>query len=202
LRIAIHAKIENADDSSASQVVQIGEVARDPGVDPASGLGLFVREANALLRHIQSVVLNEQADEFIRVAAGCLACGRRLGIKDTKSLVYRTVYRKAVLRSRPFYSQCSACGFVSGDGGTVSPLAHALKDRFHPQWTWFQCRYASVMSYRLAKIFLRRVPGRNGLASLEHQAKCRRNRAAARARGQAGHRRGGLRVSSHQSPSA
>ena len=135
--------------------MQIGEARRDAGVDPASGLGLFVREANALLRQIQSVVLNKQSDEFIRVAAGCLACGTRLGIKDTKSLVYRTVYGKAVLRSPRFYSRCSACGFASGDGATVSPLAHALRERSHPQWTWFQCRYASVMSYRLAKIFLR-----------------------------------------------
>jgi len=155
MRITIHATVESTDASSAPQVVRIGEVVRDAGVDPASGLGLFVREANALLRQIQSVVLNEQADEFIRVAAGCLACGRRLGIKDTKSLVYRTVYGKATLRSPRFYSRCSGCGFVSGDGATVSPLAHALKERTHPQWTWFQCRYASVMSYRLAKIYLR-----------------------------------------------
>jgi hypothetical protein len=38
---------------------------------------------------------------------------------------------------------------------TVSPLAHALPQRVHPQWSWLQCRYASVMSYRLAQIFLR-----------------------------------------------
>ena len=94
-------------------------------------------------------------DEFVRVAAGCLACGRPLGIKDTKPLVYRTVYGKALLRSPRFYSRCSACGFVSGACATVSPLAHALRERTHPQWTWFQCRYASVMSYRLAKIYLR-----------------------------------------------
>lgn len=100
MRITIHATVENADASSAPQVVRIGEVARDAGADPASGLGLFVREANALLRQIQSVVLNEQADEFIRVAAECLACGRRLDIKDTKSLVYRTVYGKATQASR------------------------------------------------------------------------------------------------------
>jgi hypothetical protein len=154
MRVSIHATIEN-ENGSSSQAIQVGEITREAGVDPASGLGLFVREANALLQQIQSVVLNEQADEFIRVAAGCLACGRRLGIKDTKSLVYRTVYGKALLRSPRFYSRCSACGFRSGDGDTVSPLAHALKDRSHPQWTWFQCRYASVMSYRLAKIYLR-----------------------------------------------
>ena len=101
MRITIHATVENADAFSAPQVVRIGEVAREAGVDPASGLGLFVREANALLRQIQSLVLNEQADEFIRVAAGCLACGRRLGIKDTKSLVFGrpTVRRRCAARA-------------------------------------------------------------------------------------------------------
>ena len=54
MRITIHATIESADNPSAAQRVQIGEVTRDAGVDPASGLGLFVREANALLRQIQS----------------------------------------------------------------------------------------------------------------------------------------------------
>jgi hypothetical protein len=38
---------------------------------------------------------------------------------------------------------------------TFSPLAQALPERTHPQWTWLQCRYASVMSFRLAQIFLR-----------------------------------------------
>jgi len=60
MRITIHATIENADNSSAPQLFQIGEVTRDARVDPASGLGLFVREANALLRQIQSVVLTSR----------------------------------------------------------------------------------------------------------------------------------------------
>lgn len=38
---------------------------------------------------------------------------------------------------------------------TISPLAQALAERTHPQWTWLQCRYASVMSFRMAQIFLR-----------------------------------------------
>ena len=83
-------------------MIQIGGITREASVDPASGLGLFVREANALLQQIQTVVLNEQADEFIRVAAGCLACAQRLGINDTKSLVYRTAHGKALLRSPRF----------------------------------------------------------------------------------------------------
>jgi hypothetical protein len=69
MRITIHATIENDGGLSPSHAIPVGEITRDPGVDPASGLGLFVRETNALLRQIQTVVLNEQEDEFIRIAA-------------------------------------------------------------------------------------------------------------------------------------
>jgi len=72
-----------------------------------------------------------------------------------EALGYRTTFGKARLRSQRFYSHCCACGFRLGDKATVSPLAHALPQRVHPQWSWLQCRYASVMSYRLAQIFLR-----------------------------------------------
>jgi hypothetical protein len=126
MRISIQACLES-EGSSSPKVITIGCVERNPGVDPASGMGLFVREAHELLRQLHAIVLREQADEFVRVAAGCLACGRRLGIKDTKPLVYRTAYGKAVLRSPRFYSRCSGCGFKSGDGDTISPLAHALR---------------------------------------------------------------------------
>ena len=164
MRISIRTCVEGKD--SSPRVISIGCVERDAGVDPASGLGLFLRVAHELLRQIQTLVLNEQADEFVRVAAGCLACGRRLGVKDTKPLVYRPAFGKAVLRSPRFYAHCSGCGLWSGEGDTVSPLAHALRQRCHPQWTWLQCRYASVMSYRLAQIFLRDAfPGGKELAT-------------------------------------
>jgi hypothetical protein len=79
MRISVQACIE-AEDSSPAKVITIGCVARDAGVDPASGMGLFVSEAHELLRQMQAIVLREQADEFVRVAAGCLACGHRLGV--------------------------------------------------------------------------------------------------------------------------
>jgi hypothetical protein len=43
MHISIQATIESPNGSSFSQVIQIGEVTREAGVDPASGLGLFVR---------------------------------------------------------------------------------------------------------------------------------------------------------------
>ena len=56
----------------------------------------------------------------------------------------------------------------------MSPLAHALPQRVHPQWSWLQCRYASVMSYRLAQVFLRDAfPGGGQLAASSVKANLR-----------------------------
>ena len=37
-------------------------------------------------------------------------------------------------------------------GAISSPLTHALPQRVHPQWSRLQCRYASVVSYRLGRL--------------------------------------------------
>lgn len=154
MRISIRAHIETDGDRSIEPVT-VGVIERSGEGDPAAGLGLFLREGRELLKQIQAVGLDLQVDDFIGFAARCLACGKPLGIKDTKSLVYRTAFSKSSIRSPRFYPRCSACGFRSGDEATVSPLAKALSSRVHPQWAWLQCRYASVMSYGLAKKFLR-----------------------------------------------
>ena len=55
MRISIQATIENEDGASPSHEIQVGEITRDPGVEPACGLGLLVREAHALLQRIQGL---------------------------------------------------------------------------------------------------------------------------------------------------
>lgn len=93
-----------------------------------------------------------------------------LGVKNTKQLVYRTAFGVARLVSPRLYSRCACCDTMAGRAKTVSPLAQALPERSHPQWPWLQCRYASVMSFRLAQIFLRdafSAGGRLAVSSLE-----------------------------------
>ncbi len=84
MRISIRAHIET-DDSQSVEPIIVGVIERAGDGDPASGLGLFLRESRELLRQIQAVVLDRQVDEFTRTAARCLACAKPLGIKDTKS---------------------------------------------------------------------------------------------------------------------
>jgi hypothetical protein len=127
----------------------------DAEAAPASGLGLFIGEAHQLLRQLQTVVLREQAARFMERVSRCWQCGSRLGIKDSKTIVYRTVYGKAHLDSPRLYSTCGRCGAHATPARSFSPLAEALPERTHPQWLWLQSRYAAVMSYRQAQTFLR-----------------------------------------------
>ncbi|MGH8338138.1 MAG: hypothetical protein ACRETL_15240 [Gammaproteobacteria bacterium] len=173
MRVAIQACVE-LEGAQPPKVVSLGVIERPDDFSPASGLGLFVREAHALLKELQKLVLDEQVERFVERSARCFACGTKLGIKDSKRLVYRTTFGKASLQSPRFYARCSACGFCSSDKGNMSPLAHALPQRVHPQWSWLQCRYASVMSYRLAQVFLRDAfPGGSQLAASSVKANVR-----------------------------
>ena len=93
MRISIQACIEG-EGVQPSKVITVGVVERQDSFAPASGLGLFMRETHALLKQLQTVVLDEQVDRFVVQSARCLACGTRLGIKDTKRVVDRTTFGK------------------------------------------------------------------------------------------------------------
>jgi hypothetical protein len=154
MRITIQALVDR-EDGEPPTTVALGAVERNSGSAPSAGLGLFIRETHDLLQQLQSVVLQEQVTEFLKSAVCCKACGLAHATKSTKVLVYRTAFGKVKLRSPQLYSRCAHCKFAVSGSATFNPLALALPERTHPQWAWLQCRYASVMSYRLAQIYLR-----------------------------------------------
>ena len=163
----------------------LGVIDRDRGSDPSSGLGLFLHEAHSLLKALQAVVLGRQIDELMRGARRCRGCGKHLVRKDTKFLIYRTAFGKARIPSPRLYSRCANCGTMADSAATFSALARALPERVHPQWKWLQCRYASVMSFKLARTFLRDAfPGGTTLpcSSVKATVRATGNRLEAEAR--------------------
>jgi hypothetical protein len=154
MRIAIQAVISDIEGQD-TRTEDIGVLEYDAESAPASGLELFIGETHQLLRQLQTVVLREQVARFLERTSRCRQCGLRLGVKDTKTIVYRTVYGKAHLDSPRLYSACGRCGTHVTPARSFSPLADALPERTHPQWLWLQSRYAAVMSYRQAQTFLR-----------------------------------------------
>ena len=154
MRITIQ-EVVDRQDGLAPETFALGAVRREPDCDPSSGLGLFIRETHDMLLRLQSVVLKEQTALFLKSAVRCQGCGERLATKTTRSLVYRTAFGKVKLDSPQLYCRCAHCAVAAYEGATFNPLAVALPERSHPQWVWLQCRYASDMSYRLARIILR-----------------------------------------------
>ena len=111
-------------------------------------------ESRELLAALQAVVIAEQTKEVVKAMSRCASCLEPLAVKDTKSIVYRTAFGKASLPSPRLYARCTGCCAVAYHRKSFRPLALALPERTHPQWTWLQTRYASVMSYNLARKFL------------------------------------------------
>ncbi len=159
MRITVQAVIESGD-GTADRIVPISLLERTADHAPSSGLGMLLREGNKVLQSLQTVFVEEQVRGFAALVGRCRSCDVPLAHKDSRSIVYRTAYGKLRLTSPRLIARCSACGFADDGRSTISPVAQALPERTHPQWAWLQCRYAGVMSYRLARIFLRHTfPG-------------------------------------------
>ena len=62
-------------------------------------LGLTLAEAKALLLELQRQVLSRQIAAFLASRTPCPACGRSRGVKDHKTIVFRTLFGKLELAS-------------------------------------------------------------------------------------------------------
>ena len=88
-------------------------------------LGLSLAEAKLLLRELQQQVLERQIAAFLGCRVVCPACGRARGIKDRKSLWFRTLFGKLALAS-PRLRQCCC---EPNQQASFSPLLELLPER-------------------------------------------------------------------------
>ena len=128
MRIAV----VQADDGTTNLPSVLGVIDRDRNSDPASGLGLLLREAHALLKALQAVVLDHQINQFLRAARRCRSCGKQLARKDTKFLIYRTAFGKGRLPSPRLYSRCANCGAKTDSAGNLQPAGSSASGEATP----------------------------------------------------------------------
>ena len=152
MKITLRAVVERAD--GTREDFALYALRRDCAAAPSSGLGLFLDETREICAALQDVVIRGQVSELIDAMRRCPSCSRPLGVKDQREVVYRTTFGKYRLPSPRLYSRCAHCRHRSHAAETFSPMASALPERSHPQWVWLQTRFASVMSYSLARTFL------------------------------------------------
>ena len=96
MRFIVEVRIEGADRAEVPPV-PVGVIDRCAHSDPAAGLGLLLQEAKDLTQRLQTVVVAEHARQFVEAASKCRACTAPLGTKDTRQVVYRTVFGVARL---------------------------------------------------------------------------------------------------------
>ena len=114
-------------------------------------LGLTLAEAKALLLELQRQVLSRQVAAFLASRTPCPSCGRSRGIKDHKTIVFRTLFGKLELAS----PRLRRCPCRQGGQASSSPLVELLPERTAPELQYLESKWASLVSYGLTVKALR-----------------------------------------------
>ena len=151
MRIVIKMAIELDDGYVAPEK----EVLRmDRGADSAiakAGLGLTMLEAKATLAAVQKEIVAAQAEQIVMQSKACPDCGAVRKEKDSRHVVYRSLYGKLRLRSpRLLTCPCQGKHFRQ----SFSPLADGLTARSHPELLYLTTRWASIISYGAGRTLL------------------------------------------------
>src|SRR5437660_1606530 len=85
------------DDEQASAADEIVVLTKD--YEQLEHVGLSLAEAKALLLEIQRQVVSHQIAAFLASRTPCPTCGRSRGIKDHKTIIFRTLFGKLELAS-------------------------------------------------------------------------------------------------------
>jgi len=108
-------------------------------------LGLTQAEANALLLAVQRQILGRQIAAFLASRTPCPTCGRRRGVKDQKTIVFRTLFGTLKLAS----PRLRRCPCQHGGQASTSPLVELLPEHTAPELLYLESKWASLVSYGL-----------------------------------------------------
>ena len=151
MRILIKLVVESDD----ARVVNEREIVRiERGGQTAiaqSALGLTLREAKAALAATQQAIVTTQAEHIVSQASNCTHCAAALKVKDSRPIVYRTLFGKIRVHS-PRLLACPCR--LAASRKSFSPLAQALTHRSHPELLYLTTRWASILSYGASSTLL------------------------------------------------
>jgi len=121
-------------------------------------IGLTMDEAKLVLGRLQARVVQEQAAAYVRMHSRCPHCRHPLGIKDQRTIRYRTLFGDLALRGDRYRScRCSPCAQK-----TITPLVRLLPERTAPQMLFLAAKLAALASYGLSAKLLKEFLGIDG----------------------------------------
>jgi hypothetical protein len=126
-------------------------VVLDKQHDRLEHIGLSLAEAKTLLLELQRQVVSRQIAAFLSTRAACPCCGRPRGVKDHKTVVFRTLFGNLELAS-PRLRRCPC----QHDGQlSTSPLVDLLPEHTAPELVYLESKWSSLVSYGLTVEALR-----------------------------------------------
>jgi hypothetical protein len=142
------------DDTGGLPVVQeVAQIGRD-ALSPAS-LGLTLAEAKTVLHSLQGHLVEQQVSAYQQQQLNCPHCQQLCRVKDSRQLVYRSLFGKLNLQStRLFHCDCQP-----HEAKSFSPLANLLSERTAPELLYLESKFAALMSYaQSAKLLAEVLP--------------------------------------------
>jgi hypothetical protein len=132
-----------ADDDQQASVDEL--VVLDKECERPEQLGLTLHEAKNLLLAVQRLILNCQLATFLAARVPCPTCGRPRGVKDHKTIVFRTLFGKLELAS----PRLRRCPCQPGGPASTSPLVELLPQHTAPELLYLESKWSSLVSYGL-----------------------------------------------------
>jgi hypothetical protein len=117
-------------------------------------LGLTLAEGKAILKGIQQIVIQRQADTCLAPYQQCPDCGSPRTSKGSHDLSLRTVFGCLKVKSPRLLHHCDCRPHAAK---TFSPLADLLPERTMPELLFLETKWASLMSYGITTQLLEDV---------------------------------------------
>jgi hypothetical protein len=150
MKVKIQVVIES-DNHETSITEEVACIQRE-GLTPET-LGMTLAEAKDLLANVQTTMVKQQTNEYIKKQRTCPLCGKSRSQKGTHEIVFRSLFGKIELPSPRLYE----CLCHPQEKRSFSPLAELLPERTAPELLYLQTKWASLMSYGLAVDLLEEV---------------------------------------------
>lgn len=121
--------------------------------DARNDIGLSVSESKQLLKSLQQVVVQQQADEYIRHNIVCPHCLSARRIKGRQAIQYRTLFGVVPVSGLRVHR----CRCEDSATKTVSLLSDWAGEHTHPALKYMETRWASMISYEMTTRLLKDI---------------------------------------------
>lgn len=138
VRILLQVAADDAGFAAAEEVATFEK--RAVGIED---LGLSLAEGKTLLAATQQRVIERQTAGWLEQRRHCARCGRRLPVKDSFPIAFRTLFGTVGLAS----PRLRRCRCTTVGAATVSPLQELIGGHVAPERLYLETRWASLAPY-------------------------------------------------------